>query len=80
MLMTGYMTLMQRYNGGATIMYTNAKYIVEVQGEEPSSISILIDGRQSFVPAVPANSHYAEIMRLVEAGELTIAPADSEGS
>jgi hypothetical protein len=28
------------------------------------------------VPLDPANTHYAEIMRQVEAGELTIADAD----
>ena len=30
------------------------------------------------IPLDPANSDYAEIMRQVEAGELTIEPADSE--
>jgi len=29
-----------------------------------------------FVPLAPANRHYAEIMRQVEAGTLTIAEAD----
>ena len=61
-------------------MYTNAKYLAEEPGGEPRLISVLIDERQSFVPIEPANRHYAEIMRQVEAGELTIEPADSEGS
>ena len=30
------------------------------------------------VPLDPANTEYAEIMRQVKAGELTIQPADSE--
>ena len=33
---------------------------------------------QICVPLDPANTDYAEIMRQVEAGELTIAPADEE--
>jgi len=33
---------------------------------------------QSFIPKSLENSDYAEIMRQVEAGELTIAPADEE--
>ncbi|MDP6585756.1 MAG: hypothetical protein QF535_13960 [Anaerolineales bacterium] len=40
------------------------------------SIKITIDGIVMFVPLDPANRHYAEIMRQVDAGELTIAPAD----
>lgn len=59
-------------------MYTNAKYLAEEPGGEPRSISVLIDERQSFVPIDQANRHYAEIMTLVEAGELTIEPADTE--
>ena len=40
------------------------------------SIKATIDGVEMFVPLDPANRHYAEIMRQVEAGELTIADAD----
>lgn len=36
----------------------------------------IIDGQDYFVPLDPANTHYAEIMRQVEAGELTIQDAD----
>jgi hypothetical protein len=39
-------------------------------------IICVIDGITMFVPLDPANRHYAEIMRQVEAGELTIEPAD----
>ena len=55
-------------------MYTNAKYLQEEPGE-PNLISVLIGERQSFVPINPANRHYKEIMRQVEAGELTIESA-----
>jgi len=39
-------------------------------------IQVTIDGITMSVPLDPANRHYAEIMRQVEAGELTIEPAD----
>ena len=41
-----------------------------------SSIRATIDGIEMSVPLDPANRHYAEIMRQVEAGTLTIAEAD----
>ena len=41
-----------------------------------SAIQTTIDGITMFVPLDPANRHYAEIMRQVEAGELTIQPAE----
>ena len=40
------------------------------------SISATIDNKIMSVPLDPANRHYAEIMRQVAAGELTIADAD----
>jgi len=40
------------------------------------AIIAMIDGVQMDVPLDPANRHYAEIMRQVEAGTLTIADAD----
>ena len=40
------------------------------------SIQATIDGTEMFVPLDPANRHYAEIMRQVEAGTLTIQEAE----
>ena len=40
------------------------------------SITAVIDGVTMSVPLDPANRHYAEILRQVEAGTLTIAPAE----
>jgi hypothetical protein len=40
------------------------------------SIWATINGGEMCVPLDPANRHYAEIMHQVEAGELTIEPAD----
>ncbi len=41
-----------------------------------SSIKATIEGQELFVPLDPANRHYAEILRQVEAGTLTIAAAE----
>lgn len=46
----------------------------QYQNEENSLIKAIIDGETLSVPADPANRHYAEIIRQVEAGELTIEP------
>lgn len=40
------------------------------------SIKITVSEIESVVPLDPANRHYAEIMRQVESGELTIADAE----
>jgi len=54
---------------------TSAKYCRDLSGNN-ASISANIDGIELNVPLDPANRHYAEIMRQVEAGELTIQEAD----
>tara|TARA_R110000868_G_C10506972_1_gene731749 strand:- start:108 stop:281 length:174 start_codon:yes stop_codon:yes gene_type:complete len=55
-------------------MYTNAQYIA-FNGIN-TGIRCDINGVTSFVPLDPANTDYANIMALVAAGELTIAPAE----
>ena len=59
---------------------TNAKYVKSVLSpeQENSIVKVTIDGVVSWVPMDPDNTDYAEIMRQVEAGTLTIAPADEE--
>jgi len=52
---------------------TSAQYIAD-EGTNVS-INATIDGITMSVPLDPANRHYAEIMRQVEAGTLTIAEA-----
>ena len=54
---------------------TSAQYITNVSGIN-SSIRATIDGQELFVPLDPANRHYAEIMRQVEAGTLVIQEAE----
>ena len=56
------------------INITSAQYIA-TEGAN-TSIRATIDGIEMSVPLDPANRHYAEIMRQVEAGTLTIAEAD----
>ena len=55
----------------------SAQYVADIISGENSSITATIDGITMSVPLDPANRHYAEIMRQVEAGELVIQEADS---
>ena len=55
---------------------TSAQYILDIDGATNASIQAVIDGVELSVPLDPANRHYAEIMRQVEAGTLTIQDAD----
>ena len=56
---------------------TSAQYKNDtLTGEENAYIEAVIDGETSSVPLDPANRHYAEILRQVAAGTLTIADAD----
>jgi hypothetical protein len=54
---------------------SNAKYI-DADGQGNDGIEATIDGYKLYVPLDPANRHYAEILRQVAAGTLTIADAD----
>ena len=54
--------------------FTDLKYVN--RGEEVMGIETKIDGVTTFVPVDLANMHYAEIMRQVDAGELTIEEAE----
>ena len=54
-----------------------AVYSLDPMTGNNSSIIATIDGQQMSVPLDPANRHYAEIMRQVEAGELVIQDAES---
>jgi hypothetical protein len=55
---------------------TLAKYIADVTTNENTAIKATIDGVTMSVPLDPANRHYAEIMRQVDAGDLTIQDAE----
>lgn len=51
---------------------TSAQYA----DSENAIITATIDGKSMSIPIDPANRHYVEIMRQVEAGTLTIADAE----
>ena len=53
---------------------TSAQYVASDDGGQ--CIECQINGKRYVVPLVVGNRHYAEIMRQVEAGTLTIADAD----
>lgn len=53
---------------------TSAQYSVDLDGNQ-NSIKATIDGTEMSVPLDLANRHYAEIMRQVDAGTLTIQDA-----
>lgn len=55
-------------------MYANAQYI-DINGIN-TGIRCDINGLTSFVPLDSANTDYQNIMALVAAGELSIAPAE----
>lgn len=59
-------------------MYANAQYYNDTNGN-CAGISVDINGVPSCVPIDPSNTDYANMMALVAAGELTIAPADPVG-
>ena len=55
--------------------YRDLPRIGETVGDILSIIAI-VDGEELSVPLDPNNRHYAEILRQVEAGELTIQEAE----
>jgi len=54
---------------------TEAKYMAKLGGES-TTIHAKVSGKFMCVPLDPDNRHYAEILRQVDAGTLTIAAAD----
>ena len=55
---------------------TSAQYIADAVTNENIGIEAVIDGATYGVPLDPSNTEYAEILRQVTAGDLTIADAD----
>ena len=54
---------------------TSAQYVQDLEGNN-TSITVVVEGKTLSVPLDPGNRHYAEIMRQVEAGTLTIQDAE----
>jgi hypothetical protein len=58
--------------------YTNAQYLYNFGSITIGGIRVDINGVTSSVPIDPANTDYANMMALVAAGKLVIAPAGSQ--
>ena len=55
---------------------TSAQYISDIISDDTTGIKAVIDGQAVSVPLSSDNRHYAEILKQVAAGTLTIADAD----
>jgi len=55
---------------------TSAKYLKEEGFDDPNMILAVIEDITVCVPIDTKNMHYAEILRQVDVGELTIEAAD----
>lgn len=55
---------------------TSAQYVADPMSGSNSGIKATIDGTELSVPLDPANRHYAEILKQVAAGTLTVADAE----
>ena len=58
------------------MVITNAKYIKDSVTNENYAVSATIDGQGYNIPMDTANRHYAEILKQVADGTITIAEAD----
>ena len=54
---------------------TAAQYVADYLSGTNTSIQATIDGQEMSVPLDPANRHFAEILRQVEAGTLVVLAA-----
>ena len=54
---------------------TSAQYMADIDGTNVAIVAT-IDGQEFSIPLDSNNTHYAEILRQVAAGTLTIADAD----
>jgi len=57
------------------MIITNAKYLKD-DTDENVTVRITLNGSLTDIPMDPDNRHYAEILKQVAAGTLTIAAAD----
>jgi len=58
------------------MIITNPKYIKDELTDSNNLIKATIDGVEMFVPLDTGNRHYAEILKQVADGDITIAEAD----
>lgn len=55
---------------------TEAQYVKSPINEKDIMIKALVDGEEAWIPLDSANRHYAEILKQVQEGTLTIQDAD----
>jgi hypothetical protein len=55
-----------------TMNITSATFVVPYEGEQTTTIQVVIDGQQISVPMDPHNRHYKEILRQTKAKTLVI--------
>ena len=55
---------------------TSATYNIGIDGSTNVSIVAIIDGVEMQIPLDPANRHYAQILKQVKEGKLTIKDAE----
>ena len=55
---------------------TNAQYIKDMTSKKNATVKATIDGTVMYVPLDADNRHYAEILKQVKEGTLTIKDAD----
>jgi len=58
------------------MVITNAKYIKDTVTNQNYAVSATIDNQGYNIPMDTANRHYAEILKQVADGDITIAEAD----
>jgi hypothetical protein len=58
------------------MIITDAQYKFDSLEGVNTSVKVTIDGTEVTVPLDPANRHYAEILKQVADGTITIADAD----
>lgn len=57
------------------MQYDNAQYVYSLDNSKIECVRCEVEGRLTFVPADESNLAYKEMMKLVEEGQLEIAPA-----
>tara|TARA_A100001201_G_scaffold114129_1_gene97813 strand:+ start:665 stop:841 length:177 start_codon:yes stop_codon:yes gene_type:complete len=55
---------------------TSAQYIKDIISGNIDTVKIVVDNKEMYVPIDNQNKDYAEILKQVKAGTLTIADAD----
>lgn len=58
------------------MVITNAKYLKDEKTNTNDGVSATIDGQSYNIPMDTNNRHYAEILKQVADGDITIADAD----